>query len=271
VQWGIDWYPRGMTAPMSVRPLPSEERTPLTIERRSANAFRVRRAHMVLARAGGQSPSPIAQRVGCSVHTVRNVIQALNTTGQDCLIKQANRPKTAQPTLDAPKRERLQHILPQSPRPFGKPTGLWTLALAAPVCWEQGVSQRCLRDETMRRALKRLGTTWKRAKHWMTSPDPHSARKKSGVLGSSGWLAPTPHGCWAWSLRSGGAAWPNRVCTPGPIRRLYACSHTSRTSRTWSPKPGRAMACCGQRHRPCCCALSMVAQSVASRPSSWAG
>jgi transposase len=172
-----------MKAPIYVRPLTSEERTQLKIERRSANAFRVRRAQIVLASAGGQSPRPIAQLVGCSVQTVRNVIHAFNTTGQDCLIKQSNRPKKAEPTLDATKRERLRHILHQSPRTFGKPTGLWTLALAAQVCWEQGVSQRCLSDETIRRALKRLGANWKRAKHWMTSPDPHYARKKSGVIG----------------------------------------------------------------------------------------
>ena len=172
-----------MKAPIYGRPLTSEERTQLNIERRSANAFRVRRAQIVLASAGEHSPRPIAPLVGCSVQTVRNVIHAFTTTGQDCRIKQSNRPKKAQPTLDATNRERLQHILHQSPRTFGKPTGRWTLALAAQVCWEQGVSQRCLSAETIRRALKRLGTTWKRAKDWITSPDPHYARKKSGVIG----------------------------------------------------------------------------------------
>lgn len=106
MQWGIDWYPRGMKAPMYVRPWTSAERTQLTIERRSANAFRVRRAQIVLASAGGQSPRPIAQLVGCSVQTVRHVIHAGKTTGQDCLLKPSNRPKTAQPTLDATKRGR---------------------------------------------------------------------------------------------------------------------------------------------------------------------
>jgi transposase len=33
--------------------------------------------------------------------------------------------------------------------------------------------------EVIRRALKRLDINWKRAKHWMTSPDPHYARKKA--------------------------------------------------------------------------------------------
>ena len=36
----------------------------------------MRRAHMVLARARGLSPQPIAQLVGCGVQTVRHVIHA---------------------------------------------------------------------------------------------------------------------------------------------------------------------------------------------------
>ena len=65
----------------------------------------------------------------------------------------------------------------------GKPTGVWTLALAAQVCYEQGVTERRLSDETLRRAVQRLETKWKRAKHWITSPDPQYARKKSGATG----------------------------------------------------------------------------------------
>jgi transposase len=113
---------------------------------------------------------------------VRNVIHAFNTTGLACMAKQSTRPKSAVPTFTAPKCEQLQHILHQSPRTYGKPTGLWTLALAAQVCHEQGVTARCLSDETIRRALQRLRTNWKRAKHWITSPDPHYARKKSGAI-----------------------------------------------------------------------------------------
>ena len=59
---------------------------------------------------------------------------------------------------------------------------MWTLALAAVVCDEQGITERLLRDESIRRALQRLQTKWKRAKHWITSPDPHYVRKKSGAI-----------------------------------------------------------------------------------------
>jgi hypothetical protein len=84
--------------------------------------------------------------------------------------------------LDAARCERLQHILHQSPRLYGKPTGIGTLALAAEVCSEQGVTERLVSDETIRRARTRLKTNWKRAKHWITSPDPYYARKKSGAI-----------------------------------------------------------------------------------------
>ena len=41
-----------------------------------------------------------------------------------------------------------------------------------------GLSPTVLSDETIRRALLRLGVGWKRAKRWLTSPDPAYARKK---------------------------------------------------------------------------------------------
>ena len=173
-----------MKTPLYVRPLTSIESRQLAAVRRSSNAFRLRRAQIVLASARGHSAKPIAQLVGCSVQTVRNVIRTFNAGGLTCLAKQSNRPKSARPTLDAARCEQLRHLLHQSPRTFGKPTGLWTLALAAAVCHEQGLTGRSLSDETIRRAIKRLGANWKRAKHWITSPDPQYARKKSGVIGS---------------------------------------------------------------------------------------
>ena len=142
----------------------------------------MRRAQIVLASTRGLSPQPIAQLVGCCVQTVRNVIHAFDTHGLACMCKPSTRPKSNTPTLDATNCERLQHILHQSPRTYGKPTGMWTLALAAQVCHEQGVTEQCMSDETIRRALRRLRANWKLAQHWITSPDPQYARKKSGAI-----------------------------------------------------------------------------------------
>jgi transposase len=154
----------------------------LEADRHTADAGRVRRAQIVLASAQRLSPKPIAQVVGCSVQTVRNVIHAFNTQGVAGVAKQSTRPKTAAPVLDTTKCDRLQHIRHQTPRLYSKPTGVWPLGLAAEVCYEQGVTERLMSEETIRRALQRLETNWKRAKHWITSPDPHYARKKSGAI-----------------------------------------------------------------------------------------
>lgn len=182
MQWGLPWYTWVMKPPLFIRPLTDDECMQLEADRRLADAFRVRRAQIILASARRLSPKPIAQLVGCSVQTVRNVIHAFNIKGVEGLEKQSNRPKTVKPTLDAATCDRLQHLLHQSPRTYGKPTGVWTLALAAEVSYEHGVTERLMSDETIRRAVKQLETNWKRAKHWITSPDPQYARKKSGVI-----------------------------------------------------------------------------------------
>jgi hypothetical protein len=62
---------------------------------------------------------------------------------------------------------------------YGKPTSLWTLELVAEVICEQGLTTERLSRETIRKAIARLGVKWKRAKDWITSPDPQYLRKKS--------------------------------------------------------------------------------------------
>jgi hypothetical protein len=55
------------------------------------------------------------------------------------------------------------------------------LPLAAQVCYEKGWTPRRLSGEAIRLVLRRLGVGWKRAKHWLTSPDPEYARKKNSA------------------------------------------------------------------------------------------
>jgi hypothetical protein len=73
----------------------------------------------------------------------------------------------------------LRHLLHQGPRRFGKATSVWTLELAAEVAYEQGLTAWRVSDETIRATLARMGVRWRRAKHWITSPDPEYARKKA--------------------------------------------------------------------------------------------
>jgi hypothetical protein len=50
--------------------------------------------------------------------------------------------------------------------------------LASQVSFEKGLTAELVSGETVRATLARLGVKWKRAKRWITSPDPAYARKK---------------------------------------------------------------------------------------------
>ncbi len=169
--------------PLMVRDLTPGERSGLEAALRSTSAFTLRRAQVLLASARGESPTRIAPVLGCSVQTVRNIIHAFEADGLESLHQQSSRPKSAQPHLNEARRAQLLHLLHQSPRHFGKDRSLWSLAVAAEVCFEQGITQERMSTETIRRALRALGTSWKRAKHWITSPDPLYALKKNSATG----------------------------------------------------------------------------------------
>jgi transposase len=172
-----------MQTPLVVRPLTTDERATLETGLRSTSAFTVRRCQILLASAEGQSTSTIAHHLRCPDQTVRNVLHAFHQRGLAVLQPPSSRPHTTSVIFDAGACESLQALLHQSPRTFGKPTSLWTLPLAAEVSFAQGLTPRLVSDETIRTALRRLGVSWKRAKHWITSPDSAYARKKNDATG----------------------------------------------------------------------------------------
>src|SRR6516164_133097 len=145
---------------------------------RSADAFTARRCQILLASARGHAPSQIARQLGCTPATVRNALHAFAREGLACLQEKSSRPHSARPFLDERFKEPLKDLLHHSPRTLGKPTGIWTLELLAEVCHGRGWTPRQLTKEAIRVALKRLGIRWRRAKQWITSPDPAYARKK---------------------------------------------------------------------------------------------
>jgi transposase len=167
-----------MGTPSFIRPLAPDEHQAIKSGLRSPDSFTLRRCQILLASAEGLRPSLIATRLGCASQTVRNAIHAFAAEGLACLAKKSNRPKSSRPELDDARCERLRALLHRSPRDFGKPTSLWTLALAAEVALTEGITGRLVSDETIRQALKRMGVGWRRAKTWITSPDPAYLRKR---------------------------------------------------------------------------------------------
>ncbi|WP_020467932.1 helix-turn-helix domain-containing protein, partial [Zavarzinella formosa] len=155
-----------------VRPLTDPERQRLQEGLRSSEAFTLRRSQILLASADGQSPAQIARNLGCTPRSARNAIHAFAAEGASCLGEKSSRPKSARPVLDAAFDEPLRQLLHQTPRIHGQERSLWTLGLLARVCHDRGWTPRVLSAETIRQAIKRLGVSWRRAKHWITSPDP---------------------------------------------------------------------------------------------------
>src|SRR3954452_11099422 len=167
--------------PLFVRELSDPERQALRAGLRSSDGFTVRRCHILLASARRDTSSVIAQAIGCSPQAVRNVLRAFERRGLAVVALQSRRPHTAAKVFDAERSERLKALLPQSPRQFGKARSTWTLALAAEVCAEHGVTAERVSLETIRDALKRLGVGWRRAQTWITTPGPPGALQKTGV------------------------------------------------------------------------------------------
>jgi transposase len=159
------------------------ERQSLQAGLRSREAFTLRRAQTLLASAAGRRPARIAAHVGCAVATVHNTPHAFEKEGAGCLVAKKRGPKDAQPVLDQATADPRKGIRHQSPRRFGKARSTWTSDLLADVSFAQGLTPRRLAHEAVRQAVKRLGHGWKRAKQWITSPDPASARKKKRGTG----------------------------------------------------------------------------------------
>lgn len=71
----------------------------------------------------------------------------------------------------------------KSPRLYAKASSLWTLTLVAEVLAEEGFTPRRMANETIRTAMNNHGISWKRAKDWITSPDPNYELKKNSGSG----------------------------------------------------------------------------------------
>jgi transposase len=172
-----------MRNPIFVRALSPAEREAVHKGLRSSDAFTLRRCQIMLASEKGQKPIEIADQLGCTDQAVRNAIHAFNAHGVKALTAGSTRPHHIERGFDDAAMEQLREMLHQSPRKYGKSTSVWTLELAADVAFEQGLTSSRVAGETVRATLKRMGISWRRAKHWITSPDPAYLRKKNDATG----------------------------------------------------------------------------------------
>jgi transposase len=168
-----------MRHPIFVRPLTAEEQRRLAAGRHSADAFTVRRSQILLASSRGETVARIAEFTGLSDQAVRNALRDFDQRGLEALTAGSSRPKSVVPVLSGERQERLEDLLHHSPREYGKERSLWTLPLLAEVSFQEGLTPEMLSGESVRRALKRLQVNWRRAKRWVSSPDPLYGLKKT--------------------------------------------------------------------------------------------
>jgi transposase len=170
-----------MRTPIFVRPLTEVEQEALKAGLRSTNAFVLRRCQILLESRRGERAPQIAQHLSCDDQTVLDALHAFNEHGLAALARGSSRPQTIHPAFSPEQAQRLRALLHRSPREFGKPTSLWTLDLLAEVSCQEGLTPHLVTGETIRQTCVRLGIQWKRAKHWITSPDVGYTRKKTSV------------------------------------------------------------------------------------------
>src|SRR5215212_5743848 len=147
-----------MRPPVIVRELGEEERERLVAGLESKDLYEVRRCQILLASDRGEWAPHIAEMLGCTDQTVRNVVREFERVGLDgCLTRGSSRPHTLHRKVDEVADEQVRALLHQSPRTFGQPTGVWTLGLAAEVSFAEGITAERVSGETIRQAIRRLG------------------------------------------------------------------------------------------------------------------
>ena len=231
-----------MKAPISIRPPSSDERRQIKAGLHSSDAFVLRRCQIVLASERGERAPAIARQLGMQRPDGAQRdqrFQCPGTGGPDrgVLASASAAHRLLGRGCPAPGRSCciVRHDV-------GREQSFWTLQAAAQVSFEQGLIAAPTSVESVRRALQRLGTNWKRAKHGISSPDPQYQLKKIARDRLIAWASQQP----GWAIGFADEVWWSRFALP------EASAGRAPSSRcAWWSNPGavpigsKALACYG--------------------------
>ena len=164
--------------PIFVRRLAEKEHNALRQGLHSSSAFTVRRYQILLSSAAHKTPNQIGAELHCSGQAVRNAIHAFEREGLACLIEKSHARHDQQSGFDKEARERIRELIRLSLRQFRHAASVWTLELLADTCWSEGIASRPVRGHNVSPVLREMGIEWRRAKHWIRSPDERYAHRK---------------------------------------------------------------------------------------------
>lgn len=165
--------------PIFVRQFSEAEKRVLEKAKRAADACQMKRSQILLASSQRLTTTAIEKQFGYWAEYARQMIHRFNEQGIECLKRKSSAPLSQETIVDEEKCEQIKRIMHKSPRLYGKASSIRTLTLVAEVLSEEGVTPRQMANETIRSAMKKNGISWKRAKDWITSPDPQYELKKT--------------------------------------------------------------------------------------------
>jgi len=168
--------------PLYVRKLTTEEIETLNQGLRSPSAYTVRRSQILLKSREGQKPQVIAQALHISDQAVPIALHAFHREGIACLAEKSHARHDQAPMIDEAGCQRLQELVRLSPRIFGHETSVWTRPLLAQQLHQEGYLTREVSATTITSALAQVGISWRRAKKWIHSPDPHYDHRKKDEM-----------------------------------------------------------------------------------------
>ena len=161
-----------------------EERQELENGLKSPVGATVRRSQLILMSADERKKArEISERIGVSDQQIRKVLHAFNETGIGCLKLKSRARQDDQRAYDDEAREQLRELIRQSPRKHDYKSSLWTLEMLAEVSHQKGWTSYQVHPDTVGQTLLKMGVSWRRAKHWISSPDKNYSGKKNAETG----------------------------------------------------------------------------------------
>ena len=164
--------------PMDVRKLTEEEIQQLKQGLQSESAFTMRRCQILLKSQEGKKAQEIAREILCSDQTVREAINSFAKAGMKCLIEKSHARHDKQAMIDEQGQKRLVELIKLSPRSLAHETSVWTREMLSTQIFKEGYTSRQVSVTLITNVLQGQGIRFRRAKHWIHSPDVHYERRK---------------------------------------------------------------------------------------------
>lgn len=159
-----------------VRPITQEQREILDRWERSDDVVRYRRARILRLSVARWKCAAIAEALALHVETVRTIIKAFNEGGIPAITpepRSGGRP----PRYSAKVADVAEDLVREGP-PSDEGRATWTLRCLAQAIVARIECLQAMSHEAVRRVLATRDIVYRRAKAWLTSPDPHYGLRK---------------------------------------------------------------------------------------------